>query len=101
MSTETAKITSAKLARKQTTGEEFIDVEVTFTQGRGAGKVEEVRKYGYPIDTSTKEIEADIAKALETRQAERDQAEAQAEADAKAEETAATVAALEGTKVTQ
>lgn len=101
MSTETANITSAKRTRHLKTGDYYMDVEVTYTRGRGAQKVEEVRKYGYPLGTATEEIQADIAKSLETRAAERAQAEAQAADDQAQAEADQTVAALEGMKVTQ
>ena len=101
MSTETAKITGAKPVRHLKTGETYLEVEVAYNRGRGDTKAEEVRKYAYPLGSTTEEIEADIAKSLKTRAAEREQAEAEKVTEADAAETEATVAALEGTKVTQ
>jgi len=101
MSTETAKITGVTRERHLKTGENYLDVEVTYTRGRGESKVEEVRKYAYPLDTKPEEIEAELAKSLATRQGEREQAEAATEQEAAEAEADATVAALEGMKVTQ
>lgn len=102
MSTETAQITGATRDRVQKTGEEFIDVEVTYT----LGKTTEVGKYAYPLETTAKEIERDIKRKLAARKADRDHAEKHAkEVEASAEVTKAqtkadkTVAALEGVKV--
>lgn len=101
MSTETAKINRATRERKLSDGTQYLDVEVIFTLGRGETKVEDIRKYAYPVDTTAEAIEADLQKALATRQAERDQAEAAKASEAEADEADATVAALEGMKVTQ
>lgn len=102
MSTETAQITGAKRDRVQKTGEEFIDVQVTFT----LGETTEVCHYAYALETTIKEIERDLKAKLKARQADRKQAEANAkEAEEQAEITKAqtkadkTVAALEGVKV--
>lgn len=102
MSTETAQITGASRDRVQKTGEEFIDVEVTYT----LGKTTEVCKYAYPLEATRKEIERDIKAKLKARETDRKQAEVNAkEAEASAEVTKAqtkadkTVAALEGVKV--
>ncbi len=102
MKTETAEITEVKRDRVVKTGEGFIDVEVTFTLGSDT----EVRKFGYPLETTAKEIQKDIKNALATRKAEREQAEAaEVEAEETAEVTKAetkadkTVDALAGIKV--
>lgn len=100
--TETAEITGVRRDKVQRTGEGFIDVEVTFT----LGKETQVLRYGYPLETTRKEIEKDLKAKLATRKAEREQAAKQAEDEAetaeaeKAEKAAdKTVNALEGVKV--
>lgn len=98
MSTETAKITGSKRDKRISTGEHFLNVEVTFTLNGDT----EVLRYGYPVETTPKEIKADIKKMLATRKGEREGAAAQAKADddAQAEaEADETVAALEGVTV--
>ena len=101
MSTETAKITGVRREQVRSKGLDILDVEITYTRGRGDSRVEEVLRKGYPADTTAEEIKADLEKSLATRAAEREQAAAeQAGAEAQAEADA-TVAALEGLKVTQ
>lgn len=102
MNTETAQITGSKRDKVQKTGEGFIDVEVTYT----LGDTTEVCKYGYPLETTRKEIEKDLKAKLKTRQHDRDEAVRQeAKAAEVAEVTKAetkadkTVEALEGVKV--
>lgn len=103
MSTETATITGVKRDILAKTSEDFIDVEVTFTDDEGNT---EVRKYAYPIETTRKEIEQDIKRTLKARKQDREEAVRQAEKAVVEEEKTArqakadkTVKALEGITV--
>lgn len=103
MSTETATITGIKRDIVAKTGEDFIDVEVTFTDEENNT---EVRKYGYPIETTQAQIKADIKQQLKARKRDREDAERAAtqeaeEAPKRDARTKAdkTVKALEGVTV--
>lgn len=102
MSTETAKITGAKRDRLAKTGEEFLDVEVTYT----LGETTEVAKYAYPLEATAKEVELDLKAKLKARKIDREHAvrhteevEAQAETTAVQAKADKTVAKLEGITV--
>lgn len=102
MSTEIAQITDAKRDRLAKTGEEYLDVEVTYT----LGETIEVAKYAYPLETTEKEIKLDLEAKLKARKIDREHAERHTkEVEAQAETTAVqakadkTVAKLEGIKV--
>jgi len=102
MSTETAKVTAAKRDRLAKTGEEFIDVEVTYT----LGETTEVANYSYGLEATAKDIEQDLKAKVATRKSDREHAERQAkETEAQAEVTKVqakadkTVEKLEGIKV--
>lgn len=102
MSTEIAKITDTKRDKLAKTGEGFIDVEVTYT----LGETVEVRKYAYPLESTEKEIMADIKRQLATRKSDRANAERIATTDAETAEVTKlenkadkTVAKLEGITV--
>ena len=102
MSTETAQITGAKRDRLAKTGEEFLDVEVTYT----LGETTEVAKYAYPLESTAKEIEKDLKAKLAARKTDREHAErhtgeveAQAEATKVQAKADKTVEKLEGIKV--
>ena len=102
MSTEKATITGTKRDTLAKTGEQFIDVEVTYDLDGNT----EVRKYAYPLETSEAEIKADIKRQLATRKEDRKNAERIAENEAATAEVTAletkadkTVAKLEGITV--
>lgn len=73
MSKAKAKVTNVQKSKIVQTGERFLDVEITITEGTGKKKVTEIVKRGYPIGTKTKEIKDDVKKMLETRRAEIEQ----------------------------
>lgn len=80
------------------TGEEFLDVEVAIIQ-EGKKKPVEIRKYGYPIETSEKEIKDDIKKCVAEFKRSRAQAEAQAKVDATETKANKIINNLEGTTI--
>lgn len=92
----TATIKSVEKARVIATGEDYLDVTIEITEG----KAKEVVKRGYPIDTPTKEIKAELKKLLKTRTAEATQAETQAVLDKQDAATAKAITELEGLEVT-
>lgn len=77
------------------TGERFLEVEIELKDG----KKKVSYKRGYPLETTQKEIAADLKKLVATYQEEKTQAATQAEAD-KAEAGAdATIEAVTGLQV--
>jgi len=60
----TAKIINIKKDVIQATLVPFIDVEVAIFNGKKV-KVIESRKFGYPLDTASKQIQSDVQKYLE------------------------------------
>lgn len=82
-----ATIRAVEQGRIVKTGEEFLDVTVDFHEevevdGEVQENVLDTRKYGYPLGTSSKEIQKSVKKAVATMTQEREQAEQQKDVDA-------------------
>ena len=89
---EIVKITKDMVIK---TGERFLNVEILLRDGKT--KVE--YKRGYPIDTPTKDIKADLQAIVANYEREKETAAAQAELDAQEAQADKTIEEAEGLKV--
>lgn len=96
-----AKIVKISKDKVIKTGERFLNVEVEIVEGTGKNKITEKVIWGYPLDTSSQDIEKDIKKHLKNRKEEAVMAEKEAIAEAEekqADDTIETLSALEVTE---
>lgn len=88
-----AQVRTVNKDRNVSTGEEFLDVTVDFLED---DELVVTKKFGYPVETSAEEIKADLAKAAENLELERQQAVVQKAVDAREEHALEVKQNLEG-----
>jgi hypothetical protein len=93
-----AKIAEVKKDRVISTGVEFLDVEVEFYETTESGEMNllEVQKLGFPVDSKSDFIKAEVEKAVANLEQERKSAVLQKEVDAQAEKTDEVIKDLSG-----
>ncbi len=91
------KVKIVDIQKKQivATGEPYLDVEAKFT----IGKEVFTKKLGYPTDTTTEEITADLTKHLQTEKLDRQQRETNKEVEALDAAADETITNLQGKEI--
>lgn len=77
-------------------GEEFLSVELEIIKDK---KVVDTRKYGFPVDTSEKEIKKEVKKIIDLYNKEAEMAILEAEKEAKKEKVNKTINKLKGESI--